>query len=99
MYNVRMDNVRFVWDEGKDRGNKRKHGVSFDEAQTVFLDEHAVRYYDPDHSAEEDRFIMLGMSFKLRVLVVCHCFRAEDTVIRIVSARKADKKEAAVYWR
>ena len=99
-YNVRMsDDIRFEWDEGKSRENKRKHGVSFDEAQTVFLDENAIRYYDPDHSEDEDRFIMLGMSFKLRVLVVCHCYRLDDKVIRIVSARKANNKEAAAYWR
>ncbi len=94
-----MDEIRFEWDESKSLKNKRKHGVSFDEAQSVFLDENAIRYYDPDHSEGEDRFIMLGMSFKLRVLVVCHCYRLDDKVIRIVSARKANNKEAAVYWR
>ncbi len=98
-YNVCMDEIRFEWDESKSLKNKRKHGVSFDEAQSVFLDENAIRYYDPDHSEGEDRFIMLGMSFKLRVLVVCHCYRLDDKVIRIVSARKANNKEAAVYWR
>ncbi len=98
-YNVHMSDIRFEWGESKSRENKRKHGVSFDEAQTVFLDENAIRYYDPDHSEDEDRFVMLGMSFKLRVLVVCHCYRLDDKVIRIVSARKANKKEAAVYWR
>jgi uncharacterized protein len=71
--------------------------VSFEEAQTVFLDENAVRYYDPDHSEDEDRFIMLGMSLRLRILVVCHCYRANDVVMRIISARKADKDERAVY--
>jgi uncharacterized DUF497 family protein/uncharacterized protein (DUF4415 family) len=96
-YNVHMNEIRFEWDESKSRKNKRKHGVSFDEAQTVFLDENAIRYYDPDHSEDEDRFIMLGMSFKLRVLVVCHCYRLDDKVIRIVSARKANNKEAGVY--
>jgi uncharacterized protein len=94
-----MNDIRFEWDEKKNRQNKRKHGVSFEEAQAVFFDENAIRYYDPDHSEDEDRFIMLGMSLKLRVLVVCHCYRLDDNVIRIVSARKADKKEAAVYWR
>ena len=98
-YNVHMSDIRFEWDESKNRENKRKHGVSFDEAQTVFLDENAIRYYDPDHSEDEDRFIMLGMSFKLRVLVVCHCYRLDDKVIRIVSARRANKKETAIYWR
>jgi uncharacterized DUF497 family protein len=93
-----MTGIEFEWDEAKSRGNKRKHGVSFEEAQTVFLDENAVRFSDPDHSADEDRFLMLGISFQLRVLVVCHCFRAGDAVIRIISARKANQKEEAAYW-
>jgi uncharacterized DUF497 family protein len=94
-----MTDLRFEWDEDKNRENIKKHGVSFQEAQTVFLDENAMRFFDPDHSRDEDRFIMLGMSFKLRVLVVCHCHRRNDTVIRIISARKADKHEAKDYWR
>ena len=94
-----MNDLRFEWDENKNRENIRKHSIPFEEAQTVFLDENAVRFFDPDHSQDEDRFIMLGMSFKLRVLVVCHCYRKNDTVIRIVSARKADKHEAKNYWR
>ena len=94
-----MDDLRFEWDEDKSRGNIKKHGVSFEEAQTVFLDENAVRFFDPDHSQDEERFIMLGMSFKLRVLVVCHCYRKNDTVVRIISARKADKHEEGDYWR
>ncbi len=94
-----MRDLRFEWDEDKNRENIKKHGVSFQEAQTVFLDENAMRFFDPDHSRDEDRFIMLGMSFKLRVLVVCHCHRKNDTVIRIISARKADKHEAKDYWR
>jgi len=93
-----MIGIRFEWDERKDRENKRKHGVSFEEAQSVFLDEHALRFYDPDHSADEDRFLMLGMSYQLRVLVVCHCFRADDDVIRIISARKANRTEEVAYW-
>jgi uncharacterized DUF497 family protein len=94
-----MESIRFEWDGRKSRENERKHGVSFEEAQTVFLDENALRYYDPDHSEDEDRFIMMGMSFKLRVLVVCHCYRVDDSIIRIVSARKAGKHEAEEYWR
>jgi hypothetical protein len=94
-----MSDIRFDWDEKKSRENKRRHGVSFEEAQTVFFDENAIRYYDPDHSQDEDRFIMLGMSIRLRVLVVCHCYRSDDKVIRIISARKADQKEEAAYWR
>ena len=93
-----MANIRLEWDEQKNRENKHKHKVSFEEAQTVFLDENAIRYYDPDHSELEDRFILLGMSFTLRVLVVCHCFRENDSVIRIISARKADKREQSDYW-
>jgi len=94
-----MNAIRFEWDENKNRDNTRKHGVSFEEAQTVFFDENAIRYFDPDHSEDEDRFIMLGISFKLRVLVVCHCYRVRDTIIRIVSARKANKREAQAYGR
>jgi len=93
-----MSDISFEWDERKNRENKRKHRVSFEEAQTVFLDEKAIRYFDPDHSADENRFLMLGMSFTLRVLVVCHCCRADDSVIRIISARKANKQEQADYW-
>ena len=93
-----MNEIRFEWDEAKNRENKRKHGVPFEEAQTVFLDERAVRFFDPDHSGDEDRFLMLGISFRLRVLVVCHCFRVSESVIRIISARKADKREEADYW-
>ena len=93
-----MNDIRFEWDERKNQENKRKHKVSFEEAQTVFLDENAIRFFDPDHSRDEDRFIMLGMSFTLRVLVVCHCYREDDDVMRIISARKADKREQTDYW-
>ena len=94
-----MSGLQFKWDENKNRKNKREHGVTFEEAQTVFLDENAIRFFDPDHSEEEDRFIMLGISFKLRVLVVCHCYRENDEVIRLISARKADKEECKDYER
>jgi len=94
-----MNDIHFEWDESKSRESKRKHGVTFEEARTVFLDENAIRFYDPEHSEDEDRFIMLGISFTLRVLVVCHCYRADDTVIRIISARKADKQEEQEYRR
>ncbi|MEI6168041.1 MAG: BrnT family toxin [bacterium] len=94
-----MSGIQFKWDENKNSKNKRAHGVSFEEAQTVFLDENAIRFFDPDHSEEEDRFIMLGISFKLRVLVVCHCYRENDEVIRLISARKADKEECKDYER
>ena len=94
-----MTDLSFEWDEAKNKENIKKHGVPFAEAQTIFLDENAVRFFDPDHSRDEDRFILLGMSFRLRVLVVCHCFRSGDSIIRIISARKADKQEARDYWR
>ena len=93
-----MNEIRFEWDGPKSRTNKRKHGVSFEEAQTVFLDENGIRFFDPDHSAAEDRFLMLGMSFQLGTPVVCHCFRADNAVIRIISARKADQAEETEYW-
>ncbi len=99
MYSIHMSDIRFEWDEAKNRQNIRKHGISFEEAQTVFLDDHAIRFYDPDHSEEEDRFIMLGISFKLRVLVVCHCYKESDSVIRIISARKATRQEGKHYRR
>lgn len=99
MYHVHMKEIRFEWDERKNRDNLRKHRVSFEEARTVFLDENALRFFDPDHSEDEDRFIMLGMSIVLRVLVVCHCFRIDDQTIRIISARKANKREELDYWR
>ena len=85
--------LRFEWDERKNTANKKKHGVSFEEAQTVFFDENAIEYDDPEHSDEEDRFILVGRSYQLRVLVVCHCFRRSASVIRIISARKATRRE------
>ena len=94
-----MVQLEFEWDNKKDRANTKKHGVSFDEARTVFYDEYAIQFFDPDHSESEDRFLLLGTSFKLKTLVVCHCFRREETIIRIISARKADKNEEQVYWR
>lgn len=99
MYTVRMAGIRFDWDEKKSRQNIRKHGVSFEEAQSVFLDDHGMRFYDPDHSEDEDRFLMLGLSFTLRILVVCHCYRERDDVIRIISARKATRQEGEHYGR
>lgn len=93
-----MDNLRFIWDENKNKTNQKKHGISFDEAKTVFFDENAVEFQDPDHS-KEDRFVLLGFSFKLRMLVVCYCYRENDTVVRIISARKATNKERLNYQR
>ena len=93
-----MNKLRFEWDKNKNKKNSKKHNVSFEEAQTVFFDEYAIQFYDPEHSENEDRFLLLGTSFKLDALVVCHCFRQEETIVRIISARKADKEEAQVYW-
>lgn len=92
-----MSDLRFEWDPRKAAGNFRKHGVSFDEAQTVFADEHGLLIDDPEHSVDEDRFILLGVSAVSRLLVVVHCYRAEEQVIRIVSARKADRLERRQY--
>jgi len=89
--------LRFEWDEAKDRANQRKHGISFAEAQSVFFDDEAIEYADPVHSHDEDRFLMLGRSFKLHVLVVCHCHRESSTAIRIISARRATSKERNWY--
>ena len=89
--------LRFEWDDRKDTQNRRKHGISFEEAQTVFFDEQALLIADPDHSMQEERFILLGMSSALRTLVVCHCYREEGDVIRIISARRADRRERGEY--
>lgn len=97
-----MARIRFEWDRAKNSINKRKHGVSFEEAETVFSDEHALLIDDPEHSDEEERFILLGLSAVLRTVVVCHCYREKNEVIRIISARKADRAERNHYnrrWR
>jgi len=91
--------LRVEWDEGKSRVNRRKHGVSFDEGQSVFYDESAVEFYDDEHSEWEDRFLLLGLSSRLRLLLVCHCYRERESVIRVISARKATKSEARHYPR
>jgi uncharacterized DUF497 family protein len=88
--------VRFEWDRSKNASNVRKHGVSFEEAQTAFADEQAIVIADPDHSVDEERFVLLGMS-TTRLLVVCHCYRSGDEVIRIISARRATRQERATY--
>ena len=89
--------ISFEWDSEKNRKNVRKHGISFKEAVTAFTDGFARIIQDPDQSNEEDRFILLGMSTTLKLLVVCHCFREKNKVIRIISARKADKSETKQY--
>ena len=94
---TQMAGLEFTWDYAKARANLRKHGVSFDEAQSVFLDEEARLLDDPDHSEDEDRFILLGMSVAPRLLVVVHAYREEGGLIRIISARKATARERRAY--
>ena len=92
-----MDALHFEWDERKNESNQRKHGVSFQEAATVFEDVEALVIDDPEHSEEEERFIILGYSLRANLLVVCHCYRSSETVIRIISARKATTNESRQY--
>jgi uncharacterized DUF497 family protein len=94
-----MKKLIFEWDDKKNTSNKRKHGVTFEDAQTVFFDENAIEFDDPDHSIQKERFILLGLSQSLKILVVCHCYRSDESKIRIISARKATKKEQGVYFR
>lgn len=89
--------IKFEWDAVKARSNKKKHGVSFEEAQSVFYDEFAVQFFDESNFGSEDRFLMLGFSDEARLLIVCHCERGQGHVIRIISARKATKDESAYY--
>jgi len=87
----------FEWDENKNQINQKKHGISFEDAKTVFEDELAILFDDPDHSAEEDRFLIIGMSRTEKICIVSHCYRGADEIIRIISARKATKGEQNVY--
>jgi uncharacterized protein len=93
-----MNNITFDWDEQKAWSNAQKHGVSFEEAQTAFYDGNARISYDPEHSQNEDRYILLGVSDSLRLLVVCHVYRQSGERIRIISVRKATKQEQQQYW-
>ena len=94
-----MGNIEFAWDRRKAQSNLVKHGVSFEEAQTVFLDENARLIDDPDHSDEEERFVLLGYSFQARCLIVSHCYREPNSAIRLIPARRATAEEEEVYWR
>lgn len=89
--------INFEWDPAKAKANARKHGVTFEEALSVFHDEFAVQFFDDDHSSDEERFLLLGMSTEARLLLVCHCEREAGNIIRIISARKATKRESAFY--
>ena len=104
MYNIIMETLKFEWDPNKNETNKKKHGLSFETAKEVFYDEFAILFDDPDHSEEEDRFLIIGMTDRKGVCIVSHCYRGEDEKIRIISARKATKTEQNVYneqsfWR
>ena len=90
--------IKFLWDPQKDQINRNKHHSSFEEAKTVFFDDNARVIHDPDHSITEERFIILGMSIALRLLIVIHCYIEDESIIRIISARKANKKEQKQYW-
>ena len=92
-----MKKMGFSWDSRKAKHNLKKHRVSFEEASTVFFDERAIEFFDPDHSKDEDRFLMLGLSCRLRILVVSYCSRKQGSEIRLISARKAAKSEEKVY--
>ena len=94
-----MRDICFEWNEAKSKANIRKHGVSFEEAKSVFFDEYALLIADSDHSETEDRFVLLGLSAKLRLLLVCHCFEVKDKLIRVISCRKATRKEMSLYRR
>lgn len=93
-----MDTINFEWDENKNHINQCKHGISFDEAKTVFYDEYAILFDDPEHSADEDRFLIIGMTRRERVCIVSHCYRGQEGRIRIISARKATAVEKKVYF-
>lgn len=94
-----MTPIQFEWDENKNKANQKKHKVTFEEAQTAFYDENARLIPDPDHSQNEERFILLGLTDQLKMLVVVHCYRQNDEDIRIISARKTTKKEEKQYHR
>ena len=94
-----MKDITFEWNESKNKSNIQKHGISFEEAKSVFYDEFALLIADPDHSETEDRFVLLGLSAELRFLLVCHCFEADDGLIRIISCRKAIRREILLYQR
>ena len=93
-----MNILTFIWDERKNTINRQKHGVTFEEAETVFYDENALLISDPEHSTGEDRFLLLGFSSSAKMLVVSHCYRENDNIIRIISVMKADKKERQYYF-
>jgi uncharacterized DUF497 family protein len=92
-----MNNIKFDWDSRKAAANEKKHGISFEEARKVFFDENAKLIDDPDHSDDEDRFVLMGLSLSLKVVLVCHCYLEQENMIRIISARKATTHESKQY--
>lgn len=94
-----MESINFEWDENKNQINQKKHGIDFEEAATVFYDDDAILFDDPEHSMEEERFLILGISKHENLCIVSHCYRSGDDIIRIISARKATKNETKVYNR
>ncbi len=94
-----MNKLIFEWDDAKNKNNLKKHGVSFEDAQTIFFDDNAIEFDDPDYSLDEERYLLLGFSQSLKILAVCHCYRDSESIIRIISARKATKKEQKAYYR
>lgn len=92
-----MNDLSFDWDESKNTQNQKKHGIAFEEAQTVFFDDNAVEFYDEIHSDYEDRFLILGISARFRMLMICHCYKEDEDIIRIISARKATYNERKFY--
>lgn len=94
-----MENIKFEWDENKNKINMAKHGIALEEAATVFYDDDAIMFDDPEHSMEEDRFLILGITRHMNLCIVSHCYRDGDSIIRIISARKATKNEAKTYNR
>ena len=96
-YNIIMDMIKFEWDENKNRTNPQKHGISFDEAKTVFYDENAILFDDPEHSREEERFLIIGVTTNEKICIVSHCYKDNDKKIRLISARKATKSERKTY--
>ena len=94
-----MEKIKFEWDENKNEINKRKHGLSFETAQEVFYDDAAILFDDPDHSFDEERFLIIGMIKSSKICIVSHCYRNSDSVIRLISAREATKREKNIYLR
>ena len=98
-YNIIMDTIKFEWDENKNEINKKKHGLSFETAREVFYDDAAILFDDPDHSVNEERFLIIGMIKSSKICIVSHCYRDSDNVIRLISAREATKRERKIYLK